>query len=222
MEAVSTSRSTQTDGSNAGSIRRAIAGGATAGAITTLGSLILHAITISNIWFSAPLMLVAGAACGACLGWSHASVFSPGTTFTWVIWNASQTGLLLFLGLVSFAVFSPQWSMAELMVEDPPIGELFGQALPLMGAFIAIGAIALWAAFSRRISSLPSVLATVALLVLLLGHNVAIVGLVDVPAGGYYFVAKMLGLIVVLGASFTLIGLLLPGPHSARNCGRTS
>ena len=99
--------------------------------------------------------------------------------------------------------------MAELMVDNPPLGELFGQALPLMGTFTAIGAIALWVAFSRRISALPSVLATVALLVLLLGHNAAIIGLVDIPAGGYRLVAEMLGLVVILGVSFTLIGLLL-------------
>lgn len=182
-----------------------------AGAVATLGFLILHAIVITAIWFSAPMMLVAGAACGACLGWSHASVFSSGTASTWIIWNTVQTGLLLFLGLASLAIFSPQWSMAELMVDDPPVGALFGQALPLMGMFTVIGAIALWAAFSRRVSTLPSVLATVAVLVLLLGHNAAIIGLVDIPAGGYYLVAEMLGLIIVLGVSFTVIGLLLPG-----------
>ncbi|MEA3509895.1 MAG: hypothetical protein U9R51_00530 [Actinomycetota bacterium] len=94
----------------------------------------------------------------------------------------AQTGLLLFLGLASLAIFSPQWSMAELMVDDPPVGALFGQALPLMGMFTVIGAIALWAAFSRRVSTLPSVLTTVAVLALLLGHNATITGLVDIPA----------------------------------------
>jgi hypothetical protein len=96
------------------------------------------------------------------------------------------------------------------MVAEPPLGELFGQALPLMAAFTVIGSIALWAAFSREASTLPSVVATVALLVLLLGHNAAIIGLVDIPAGGYDLVAEMLGLIVILGISFTSIGLLLP------------
>ena len=189
---------------------RAVGKGATAGSLATLGFLILHAIIISDIWFSAPMMIVAGAACGACLSWSHRSVFASGTTSTWVIWNTAQTGLLLLLGLVSLLVFSPQWSMAELMVAEPPLGELFGQALPLMAAFTVIGSIALWAAFSRRASALPSVVATVALLVVLLGHNAAIIGLVDIPAGGYDLVAEMLGLIVILGVSFTSIGLLLP------------
>ena len=200
---------------------RAVGEGATAGALATLGFLVLHAIIISDIWFSAPMMLVAGAACGACLSWSHASVFAPGTTSTWVAWNTAQTGLLLFLGLASLAAFSPQWSMAELMVDEPPLGELFGRALPLMAAFTVIGSLALWAAFSRRASTLPSVLATVALLVLLLGHNAAIIGLVDIPAGGYYLVAEMLGLIIVLGVSFTSIALLLPG-SSLRSTTRSS
>ena len=216
MEAVSTSRSTTTGRKPSTSIGRTVAEGATAGAAATFVFLILHAIVISDIWFSAPMMLVAGAACGACLRWSHVLVFSPGTESTWVIWNTAQTGLLLCLGLVSLVVFSPRWSMAELMTDDPPLGELFGQALPLMAAFTAIGAIALWAAFSRRTSTLPSVLATVALLVLLLGHNAAIIGLVDVPASGYYLVAETLGLIVVLGASFTAIALLLPGSSLGR------
>jgi hypothetical protein len=209
MDGVSTRHSTSSRRNGAGPVSRALAGGATAGATATLGFLVLHAITISDIWFSAPMMLVAGAACGACLSWSHASVFSPGSVSTWIAWNTAQTGLLLCLGLVSLAVFSPQWSMTELMVDNPPLSELFGQALPLMGAFTAIGAVALWAVFSRRISTLPSVFAAVALLVLLLGHNAAIIGLVDIPARGYYLVAEMLGLIVILGISFTVIGLLL-------------
>jgi len=207
--------------SGRGSDLRPVGEGATAGALATLGFLILHAIAISDIWFSAPMMLVTGAACGTCLSWSHASVFAPGTTSTWVTWNTAQTGLLLLLGLASLAVFSPQWSMAELMVDEPPLGELFGQALPLMAAFTVIGGIALWAAFSRRASTLLSVLATVALLVLLLGHNAAIIGLVDIPAGGYYLVAEMLGLIIVLGVSFTAIALLLPG-SSLRSTRRSS
>ena len=90
-----------------------------------------------------------------------------------------------------------------------------------MAAFTVIGGIALWAAFSRRASTLPSVLATVALLVLLLGHNAAIIGLVDIPAGGYYLVAEMLGLIIVLGVSFTAIALLLP-ESSLRSTRRSS
>ena len=211
MEAVSASRPTSTGKKPGTSMGRTVAEGATAGAAATFAFLILHAIIISDIWFSAPMMLVAGAACGACLRWSHASVFAPGTASTWVIWNTAHTGLLLLLGLVSLVVFSPQWSMAELMVDDPPLGELFGQALPLMAAFTVIGSIALWTAFSRRALTLPSVLVTVALLVVLLGHNAAIIGLVDIPAGGYYLVAEMLGLIVVLAVSFTVIALLLPG-----------
>jgi hypothetical protein len=221
VSGVDAAASTSTERSGRGLGLRAVGDGATAGSLATLGFLILHAIIISDIWFSAPMMLVAGAACGACLSWSHASVFAPGTTSTWVIWNAAQTGLLLLLGLVSLLVFSPQWSMAELMVAEPPLGELFGQALPLMAAFTMTGSIALWAVFSRRTSALPSVVATVALLVLLLGHNAAIIGLVDIPAGGYNLVAEMLGLIIVLGVAFTSIALLLPG-SSLRSTRRSS
>jgi hypothetical protein len=103
---------------------------------------------------------------------------------------------------------SPQGSA----VRPERIGWLSAETRPSTpAAFRVIGSIALRTAFSRRTSTLPSVLVTVALLVVLLGHNAAIIGLVDIPAGGYYLVAEMLGLIVVLAASFTAIALLLPG-----------
>ncbi len=197
-------------------VLRAVGLGATSGVLATLVFLVVHAIAISDIWFSAPMVVVAGAGCGACLGWSHTVVFRRPSKGTWVTWNAVQTSLLLVLGVTSALVYSPRWSMAELMVDEPPLADLFAAALPLMVGFAAAGAVVLWAVFSRRIPALPSVVVTVTVLVLVLGHNAAIIGLVEIPAAGVRLLAEMFGLIVLVGVMFTLSGLVLRVASVAR------
>ena len=120
-------------------VLRAVGLGATSGVLATLVFLVVHAIAISDIWFSAPMVVVAGAGSGACLGWSHAVVFRRPSRRTWVTWNAVQTSLLLVLGTTSALVYSPRWSMAELMVDEPPLADLFAAALPLMFVLTAAG-----------------------------------------------------------------------------------
>ena len=120
-------------------VLRAVGLGATSGVLATLVFLVVHAIAISDIWFSAPMVVVAGAGSGACLGWSHAVVFRRPSRGTWVTWNAVQTSLLLVLGTTSALVYSPRWSMADLMVDEPPLADLFAAALPLMFVLTAAG-----------------------------------------------------------------------------------
>jgi hypothetical protein len=81
----------------------------------------------------------ARAGSGACLGWSHAVVFRRPSRGTWVTWNAVQTSLLFVLGTTSALVYSPRWSMAQLMVDEPPLADLLAAALPLMFVLTAAG-----------------------------------------------------------------------------------
>jgi len=46
-------------------------GGAAAGALAALTFAAVHALLISDIWYSLVAMLAAGAVCGATIGWSY-------------------------------------------------------------------------------------------------------------------------------------------------------
>lgn len=182
-----------------------VAMGAAAGAIATALFMIVHAYAILPIWKMTVPMMVAGAICGLCIAWSYAKVADDRTAASWFALNGAYVLTLIALGVVSLVGFEPSWTFAELNSDNAPLGELFAEAIPLMVGFTAIGAIAVWLSFSRKWSALPPILLTEAALVLLVGHNVAIVGLVDLTKEGGSFVGMMFGLIILLGTTYAVI-----------------
>ncbi|MEQ8330403.1 MAG: hypothetical protein RH859_08090 [Longimicrobiales bacterium] len=195
-----------------------------AGVVTVLGFTVLHQLLISDIWFSVVPMSVAGAACGASLAWSYTLQFRPATVSTWWGFVTMHTVLLLGLGGVSVALFDPVVPMAALVAANEPPSELIGQAMPLTLAFIvAVAAIPslLW---GRTLPKLVANTVTSALLILLLGLNVSVLGLVDMSSGSPLVVLEFLALLVVImigyGTAFYLIERRRffaggPGPESA-------
>ncbi len=178
--------------------------GAAAGVLAAALFVFLHGALISNIWSMLVPMAISGAICGFSIAWSYRAVADHRSAARWFTLNAAYLGTLLALSAVSVLLFNPEWTFAELNVENPPIGDLFSRVIPLMVGYTLGTALLVWAVFGRVRSALVPILVTEAFLVLLLGHNVAIIGLVSIPSGAWYLVREMLGLVAFLAVAYTL------------------
>ena len=185
--------------------------GAAAGTVTVLGFTVLHQILISDIWFSFIPMVIAGVACGASLAWSYDLQFRPAARRTWWGFIAMHTLLLLGLGWMSVLLFDPVVPMAVLIAANEPPSDLIAQAMPLTVAFI-LGVAALPSLlWGRGAKELASNTVTALLLILLLGLNVSVLGLVDMAGGSISVVVEFLALLVVIMVGYGLVFQLLEG-----------
>lgn len=176
---------------------------------------------ISSIWFMLIPMLAAGAMCGSMVSWSYALLVDRPSVAGWLGYNALTVVLLFLLGPISLLLFEPIMTIPELV--SSPSGlpdELFQEVLPLVALYTPLMALIITRLHSRRWSGFGVVLITCAVLVFLLGLNIAPMGLVSVPVQSYYLVAETFGLILALNLVFaaTFIGLerrrLLARPFS--------
>ena len=71
----------------------------------------------------------------------------------------------------------------------------------MIATFTVLGAAVIGAVYARRLREWLAILLTAVVLVALLGLNVSVIGLVDIPTASWYLVAELFGLIVVLAAS---------------------
>ncbi len=172
--------------------------GAIGGAISAFVFVVIHDIFISDIWFSLFVMLVAGAICGLSMGWAFGVMAKKRSLRQWTLFNAAFVLLLFALGWVSVLVFEPRTTIAVLVAENEPPGELIGAAMPMTAAFTVLAAIVIARMFGDLRSNLPAALTTSVVLVLLLGLNVSVIGLVDIPTDSLYLVAELFGLILAL------------------------
>lgn len=183
--------------------------GAIAGVFSAFLFTVFHDILISDIWSMLVVMLAAGALCGACLGWSYTLLVRRPSLKSWLAYNLLYDGMFILLGLVSVLLFEPVTTMAALIAVSGPPDALIGQAMPVTAVFTLIMAVTinLIYGFSYRFSlaRFGAVLLTCTTLVLLLGLNVSVIGLVSIPRGSWYLVAEMFGLILVLNAVLVVV-----------------
>jgi hypothetical protein len=188
--------------------------GAVAGGLTVFVFSVAHAVWISDIWFNIVPMVMSGALCGLSIAWSfHAGVDRPSPRL-WLAYNGVCAALLLALGGVSILVFEPRFTMVEILSVDDPLRLLMPPALPLMVAGTLVGALALWALFGLRNRALGPILVSQSLLMFLVGHNLAILGLVEVPADQLYRVGTFVGLTGFLAFVFAFGTLAATGGRS--------
>jgi hypothetical protein len=183
--------------------------GALAGAISAFLFTVIHDIFISNIWFAALIMIIAGALCGLCLGWSYSLLFDPPAIGSWIRYNLLYVIMLMLLGLTSVLLFEPVVSMAALMALNGPPDDLIREAMPMTLLFTLGSAIAISLCTKRSWPHFGAILLTTTILVLLLGLNVSALGLVSIPSGSLYLVAEFLGLIVVINVIFVVAFIAL-------------
>lgn len=176
--------------------------GAIAGGMSTLVFTIVHQILISDIWFSFPFMLLAGALCGLCIGWSFGLLVERPSLGGWLRYNLLYVTVLLLLGLASTLAFDPVISMTALMQTSGPPDALIAQAFPMTLAFTLASALMLSLLYGPNWRNFVAISLTTTALVLLLGLNISALGLVSIPRGSFYLVAEFLGLVVLLDAVY--------------------
>ena len=183
--------------------------GAVAGVVSTLAFAAVHAAFISDIWHSAGPMSVAGAICGASVAGSFRVLRHHPSLRAWLLYNAAFVSLFVLLGAASVMLYEPVTTIPALVAADAPPTHLFGTVTPLMAAFTFASAALITLAFGSWPHVGPVVL-TVALLMVVLGSNVSVMGLVEIPGSSTYVVATLFGLIAVIAFAYALAFAALP------------
>ena len=194
-------------------IARFVGSGALAGGLSTLAFTILHQLLISSIWFALPLMLVAGALCGLCLAWSFTLVVPRPTIRNWLQYNSLYLIMFVALGLTSLAAFEPVTTIAALLQTNEPPRQLIDQALPMTGLFTLVVAGLLTAGYRPGWRGAAGLLLTAVVLVLVLGLNISILGLVSVPRSALAVLGEVLALLVVLTGAYVAVVVALNRPR---------
>jgi hypothetical protein len=153
--------------------------GALTGVVVVLLFTIVHNVFITDIWFNAGPMLLAGALCGFSITWSYRKGVVGHSTAAWFRYAGLYAAEMIALGAVSLVVLRPRFTMAELMVADDALEQLMPPSLPLMIGAMVVGTVLIWLYYGRRWAALAPIAVTQVLLVFLLGHQFAFLGLVE-------------------------------------------
>lgn len=186
-------------------IRRALVAGAVSGAVSAFVFTGLHDWLISDIWFSLPVMLGAGAVCGLTLAWTYGLCVDAPSMGSWARYNLLHVALFAVLGAVSVLVYEPVTTVAALIAANEPPEALFRQALPMTLVFTLCMAALVYALYGRRWWHFGPVLLTSVVLVALLGLNVSVIGLVFFTGGEAWLIAELFALIVALDAVYAAV-----------------
>lgn len=139
---------------------------------------VVHDVLISDIWFNAGPMLFAGAVCGLCVTWSYRTAVAEHANAAWFQYAGWYAAEMILLGAVSLLVLRPRFTMTELMVADDAIDRLIPPSMPLLIGAMVVGTALIWLHYGGRPAALLPILITQVLLVFLLGHQFAFLGLV--------------------------------------------
>lgn len=190
-----------------------VGSGALAGVVSTLAFTLFHQLLINSIWFALPFMLLAGALCGLCLAWSYSLIVPQPTIRSWLQYNGLYLIMFVGLGLTSLAAFEPVTTIAALLLANEPPRQLIGQALPVTGLFTLVVAGVLTAGYRPGWRGAAGLLITTAVLVLVLGLNISVLGLVRVPRSALGVLGEVLALLVVLTGAYVAVVVVLNRPH---------
>jgi hypothetical protein len=186
-----------------------VASGALAGAVSTLVFTVVHQILISSIWFSFPAMLLAGVLCGICLAWSYALVTPSPTLRSWYEYNFLYLAMFVVLGITSLVVFEPVTTIAALLQTNEPPRQLIGRALPMTGLFTLATAALLSLRYRPSWLGAGGILVTTSALVLLLGLNISVLGLVEVPGAELKVLAEVFVLLLAIIGVYAVVVVAL-------------
>ena len=186
-----------------------IRSGILAGAASAFAFAIIHDIFISDIWFSLPLLVVAGGLCGLCVGWTYGLLAGRPSIHSWLRYNALFVGMFVFLGVVSVLLFEPVSTIPELMASNGLPDHLFSQAMPMTTVSTLAMAAIIGRLYGRTWAHYAAILLTCTVLVLLLGLNVSVIGLVFIPGSSIYLIAELFGLILALNLVYAVMFIAL-------------
>ena len=186
-------------------ILRSIFTGILAGVISAYSFALIHGTLISDIWFSLPILLLAGAICGLCLGWTYGMLIETPSIHTWLQFNALYLGMFVLIGVVSVLVYEPVTTIASLMLFDGPPTYLFRQAMPMTIASTIVTTAIIGRLYARTWVHYAAILVTCAVLVSLLGLNVSVIGLISIPHSSVYLIMEVVGLLLALNVVFAIV-----------------
>jgi Zn-dependent protease with chaperone function len=112
--------------------------------------------------------------------------------------------ILLVLGAVSLIMFEPVTTIATLLKSNEPPRALIGQALPITALFTIGSAGLLTVLYRPGLVGRLAILMTTLVIVLFLGLNISILGLVVVPKSSLYVVGEVVALIVALALVYSV------------------
>ncbi|MCL4562992.1 MAG: hypothetical protein M1281_20560 [Chloroflexi bacterium] len=182
-----------------------ILAGVAAGAVSAFCFAFIHRLLISDIWFSLPALLVAGAICGLCIGWTYDALFPQPSVATWLKYNALYDGMFALLGGASVLMFEPVITLEEVMTYDALPGFLIRLELPVVIVSTLLMTAIIGRLYARTWLQVGGILVTCAVLVLLLGLNVSAMGLIAIPRSSLYLVLELAGLILALNIAFVAV-----------------
>jgi len=162
-------------------------------------------------------MLLAGAVCGACLAWSYSLAVQAPTVGSWVRYNLFYLVMFVALGLTSLIAFEPVTTIAALLQVKEPPRALIGRALPVSGLFTLSTAALLSVLYRPGWRGAAGLLLTTGVLVLLLGLNISILGLVEVPHAALGVLVEVVVLLMALAAIYAGVVLGLNRPRFGRS-----
>ena len=183
--------------------------GAIAGAFSVFIFTIIHDIFISDIWYSLTSMMIAGAVSGFSVAWSFKLLFTKTTLLGWWKYNIVYVLLFIVLGALSAVVYEPVATVVELIIRNEPPRELIMQAMPMTIVFTIGSSIIMSAMFGRKLLHHLAILLTCIVLVVLLGLNVSLIGLVFFPNNMLYLILEMYALILAINLVYGIAFMLL-------------
>jgi hypothetical protein len=186
--------------------------GAAAGVASATAFAAIHALFISDIWYSIVPVAVVAAICGACVAASFGILVRDPTVRGWLLYNATFVALLTLLGIASLVIYEPVTTIPALMTLHGPPTWLFEQTVPLQIGFTIAAATLITPVFGHRWWHIGPVLVTATVLVLALGLNISIFGLVEIPRSSAYVVAELVGLILAIVVVYAAVFLALEWP----------
>lgn len=190
--------------------------GAAAGALTVVLFTVVHGLFIVDIWFNIGPMVFSGAVCGLALVWSYNAAATSHSTRLWFEYLGACAALLIMLGATSLMMLDPRFTVAGLIGADDALGQLLPPAMPLMGAATLVGTGLLWLRYGRSVAALLPMLVSQALLVFFVGHNLAILGLLEMSSRVLLGFAEFAGLTLFLAGAFGLAVRLVAPLGSGR------
>lgn len=154
-------------------------------------------------------MAAAGMVSGICIGLSYGLLFKIPSIVGWIKYNSLYILMFLLLGLTSIIIFEPVTTAAALMETNARPGELIEGALPVTAVFTISFAVILSLLYGQRLLHYGVILLTCTVLMIVLGLNVSILGLVDIPTGAFYLVMELFALIIVIMAVYAAAFIVL-------------
>jgi hypothetical protein len=178
--------------------------GTAAGGIATLVFTWVHEVTISNIWNTFPIMLMAGALCGTLIAWSHFILVKQVNVVSWLMYNLIYFLMFVLLSVLSVLIYDPVTTVAEVIALNQAPTHLISRVIPLMVVFLVSMTLIIGFLFKATGKSHLAVLVTCFVLIIFLGTNVAVLGLVEVPKTSYYLIVNFFGLQLVLVITYAI------------------